>query len=79
VSNLRVLKRGHSAAVVAELRTLLERARAGEILSLSWVAEMDDGNMETGHTAVDDIFRHIGAASVLVHRLTKSADQEPHA
>lgn len=72
---MRVLPlRPPAPAVVASLKSLLRQAEAGEIVSLIYSAEVAGGHVQTGYTAIEDVYSTVGQLERMKARLLRDLD-----
>lgn len=60
--------------VVTYLEALLQRAREGELISFTYVAELCQGDLETGWTEGRDLFMMAGMVARMQHRIQQRLD-----
>lgn len=76
VVTLSVKPRGYSAQAVELLEQLLADAKAGELLSITYVAEIPGNQIVYGWTGCDDIVLVCGHVARLQHRLQQRLDAQ---
>ena len=70
---------GFNPDVVARLEALLAEAKAGEILSFMFVADLKGGNAAVGWTGCENLYALAGQAARIQHVIQRRLDnvQEP--
>lgn len=61
-------------ALLAMLRELLRQAEAGALVSLIYSAELAGGQVQTGYTAIEDLYASIGQLERMKSLLLRSLD-----